>query len=231
MDIDQVLSQLRAQANPATVAGMARYGINPAGTLGLSIPALRQMAKEIGRDHALAGQLWATGIHEARILAAFVDDPQQVTEAQMERWVADFDSWDVCDQVCCNLFDRLGALAYRKAPEWAGRPEEFVRRAGFALIAALAWHDKQASDEALAQFLPVIQKGATDNRNYVKKAVSWALRHIGKRNPPLNRLAIQTAEGIRRLDAPAARWIAGEALRELTGPAVQGKWAGAISES
>jgi 3-methyladenine DNA glycosylase AlkD len=228
--MDQVLLRLRAQANPANVAGMARYGINPQGTLGISIPTLRQMAKEIGRDHPLAQQLWASGIHEARILAAYVDDPRQVTEAQMDQWVAGFDSWDVCDQVCCNLFDRLGPLAYRKAPEWAGRPEEFVRRAGFTLMAALAWHDKAATDDDLAAFLPAILMGATDKRNFVKKAVSWALRHIGKRNQHLNGLAIATAEEMRRLDAPAARWIAGDVLRELTGPAVQGKWAVPTSE-
>jgi len=221
MDIEQVLSELCAQAKPDNVAGMARFGINPQGTLGVSMPALRELAKRIGRDHALAGQLWESGVHEARILAALVDDPRQVSEAQMEQWVAGFDSWDVCDQVCCNLFDRLGPLAYRKAPAWAGRSEEFVKRAGFALMAGLAWHDKGAPDAELAKFLPSIKMGATDERNAVKKAVNWALRQIGKRNRTLNGLAIQTAEEIRQMNAPAARWIAGDALRELTSPAVQ----------
>jgi len=224
MDVEQVLAQLRALGNPDNVAGMARFGINPQNTLGVSMPALRKLAKQIGKDHALAGQLWASGVHEARILAALIDDPNLVGEAQMERWVAELDSWDVCDGVCCNLFDRL-PIAYRKAAEWSRREEEYVRRAGFALMSCLAWHDKKASDAELAEFLPLIKMGATDERNFVRKAVNWALRQIGKRNPHLNELAIQTAREIRELDARAARWIAADALRELEGETVRGKWA------
>lgn len=220
MQYEEILDHLRALANPASVAGMARYGINPHNTLGASIPALRKLAREAGCDHALAEALWASGIHEARILAALVDRPQEVTAEQMERWVRDFDSWDVCDQVCSNLFDKT-PWAYEKAVEWSGREEEFVKRAGFALMAALAWHDKKAPDSAFAVFLPLIAREAGDGRNYVKKAVNWALRQIGKRSRRLNALAIQTAEEIRQQDARAARWIAADALRELQSASVQ----------
>lgn len=222
MNAQEILIRLKSQANPANVVGMARYGINPENTLGVSIPALRSMAKETGRDHVLAQELWDSGIHEARILAAFVDDSKLVTEEQMERWVADFDSWDVCDQVCANLFDRT-PYAYQKASEWSGREEEFVRRAAFSLMAALASHDKRAPDEKFEAFLPLILQASTDERNFVKKAVNWALRGIGKRNPELNQRAIECARQIAAIDSKTARWIAGEALKELTGPAVQGK--------
>lgn len=209
-------------ANPANVAGMARYGINPENTLGISIPALRSMAKETGSSHELAQELWASGIHEARILAALIDDPQQVTEAQMEQWVVGFDSWDVCDQVCGNLFDRT-PLAYQKALEWSNREEEFVKRAGFALMAWLAVHDKKARDEQFEIFFPAILRESIDGRNYVRKAVNWALRNIGKRNRSLNQRAIETARHIARLDSKAARWIASDALNELASPAIQGR--------
>ena len=209
-------------ANPANVAGMARYGINPENTLGISIPALRAIAKEIGKDHDLAQELWASGVHEARILAAFIDDPKQVTEAQMEQWVADFDSWDVCDQVCGNLFDRT-AYAYPKALDWSSREEEFVKRAGFALMAWLPVHDKKARDEQFEIFFPAILRASTDGRNYVRKAVNWALRNIGKRNRALNQRAIATAQKIARIDSKTAHWIASDALKELTSLAIQSR--------
>jgi len=212
-DANQIIEQLRCMANPANVAGMARYGINPAQALGISLPALRQMARG-RRDHALAEALWQSGIHEARILAAMVDDSSQVSPEQMERWVLDFDSWDVCDQVCSNLFDRTRD-AVEKAHAWSQRPEEFIKRAGFVLMAALAVHDKKAGDGIFLDFLPVIQREATDGRNFVKKAVNWALRQIGKRNPALRAAAIETARQIRTIDSPAARWIAADALKEL----------------
>jgi 3-methyladenine DNA glycosylase AlkD len=215
-----VLRRLRALANPANVAGMARFGINPSGTLGVSIPILRRIAREVGTDHALAAALWASGVHEARILAALVDDPARVSRAQMNRWAADFDSWDVCDQVCSGLFDRT-PFAFQKALAWAERREEFVKRAGFVLMAALAVHDRQAPDAAFERCLPVIARHSTDERNFVKKAVNWALRQIGKRNPRLNRKAIARARVIQRLPSRAARWIAADALRELTGEGVQ----------
>lgn len=220
MEIDDIITRLKSLSNPKSVEGMARFGINPENTLGVSIPALRKMAKEIGRSHVLAQQLWDTGIHEARILAGMIDESEKVTEFQMEEWVRDFDSWDVCDQCCMNLFDRTG-FAYPKAIEWSSREEEFVKRAGFALMAVLAFHDKKAGDEAFLNFFTVIKKESVDERNYVKKAVNWALRQIGKRNINLNRLAIETAKDILKIDSRAARWIASDALRELTGEAVQ----------
>ncbi len=216
MQAKEILKQLKSLRNPRNVAGMARFGINPRNTLGVSIPTLRRIARQAGKDHRLAQELWASGIHEARILAAIVDVPEQVTEAQMERWVKDFDSWDVCDQVCSNLFDKT-AYAHRKAAQWSRRDDEFVKRAGFVLMAALAVHDKSAPDAAFSKFLPLITRGATDERNFVKKAVNWALRQIGKRNAALNRAAIATAREIQRIDSKSARWVAADALRELQG--------------
>ena len=215
-----VLARLTSLANPANVAGMARYGINPTNTLGVSVPLLRAMAKEIGKDHALALELWESGIHDARSLAGLIDDPVLVSEEQMERWVRDFDSWDVCDGVCSNLFDKT-PFAYAKAIAWSSRREEFVKRAGFVLMAALAVHDKKAPAASFRKFLPIIEREATDERNFVRKAVNWALRQIGKRSPELNRSAVASARRIRSIDSKAARWIAADALRELESEAVQ----------
>jgi len=213
LSAEQLIERLRGAAKPENVAGMARFGINPQGTLGVSIPVIRALAHG-RRDHALAQQLWDSGIHEARILAAMVDDPALVTDEQMEAWVLDFDSWDVCDQVCLNLFDRT-PMAFEKATQWAGREEEFVKRAGFALMACLAWHDKQTPDEKFITLLPLIRREAHDKRNYVKKAVNWALRQIGKRSRALNQAAIETAREIQQIDSTAAHWVARDALREL----------------
>jgi 3-methyladenine DNA glycosylase AlkD len=199
---------------------MAKFAVGGQHTLGISVPALRRLAREIGRDHDLAQQLWASGIHEARLLATMIDIPSQVTETQMEAWVKDFDSWDVCDQCCLNLF-RKTPLAYQKIDDWSLREEEFVKRAAFALIATLAVHDKKAGDEFVIAFLPIIARESMDERNFVKKAVNWALRQIGKRNPDLNRAAIQTAQEIQQLNSKSARWIAADALRELTSDKVQ----------
>lgn len=218
--LGEVLAQLRSLANPANVAGMARFGINPQNTLGIDIYTLRKLAKPLKPDHALALGLWESGVHEARILASIVDDPAQVIEEQMEDWVADFDSWDVCDQVCDNLFQHT-SFAYPKAFEWSRRSEEFVKRAGFVLMACLAAHDKAAPDGKLAQFFPVIVGAADDDRNFVKKAVNWALRNLGKRNQALNRGAVAAAEELQARGTRAARWIAADALRELTGEKVQ----------
>ena len=220
MKYEEVMSHLRSLANPEAVAGMARFGINPDHTLGISIPNLRKLAKIIGKDHSLAQELWASGVHEARILASMVDDPAKVTQEQMERWAAEFDSWDVCDQCCSNLFDKC-TLAYQEAVEWSGREQEFVKRAGFALMACLAVHDKKAADEKFLAFLPTIKREAVDPRNYVRKAVNWALRQIGKRNAGLNRAAIEAAQEILALDSKAARWIASDALRELSKERIQ----------
>jgi 3-methyladenine DNA glycosylase AlkD len=215
MTLEQILADMKALANPDNVAGMARYGIAVTGCLGVPMPVLRKMARQIGRDHNLAEGLWQSGIHEARILAGLVDDPAEVTGDQMERWVKDVDSWDICDQLCSNLFGRTG-LALEKAGAWSGRPEVFVKRAGFVLMAVLAVHDKKAGDAVFAALLPRIESEATDDRNFVKKAVNWALRQIGKRNRALNLLAVETARSIAGTDARSARWIAADALRELT---------------
>ncbi len=227
MELDEILTTLKSLANHDAVEGMARYGISSEGTLGVSIPSLRKIAKQAGKDHELAAKLWSTGIHEARILAAFVDDPAKVTVEQMDSWAADFDSWDVCDQCCCDLFYR-SEFAWRQAVAWSSRDEEFVKRAAFALMAGLAWHDKTAPDSKLKKFLPVIKRESVDERNFVKKAVSWALRNIGKRNIKLNRAAIKTAEEIAKKDhSRSARWISRDVLRELTGDAVQKRLAAA----
>ena len=229
---EEILGILRANASPENVVGMQRYGISTEGTLGVSMPLLRDLArqtknarrKDLEGRHLLADSLWSSGIHEARILAALVDVPALVDEGQMERWAHDVDSWDVCDQLCSNLFDKV-ELAWRKAMEWAGREPEFVKRAGFVLMTQLAVHDKAASDACFEPFLPLIVRESTDDRPYVKKAVNWALRQIGKRNGHLNMLAITTAEEILALhpDSVAARWIARDALRELRSEAVQSR--------
>ena len=214
MTAAEILDALRAQADAKNVAGMARYGISTANTLGVPVAVIRRLAKDAGRSHSLAAELWASGIHEARIMATIVDEPARVTRPQMNRWARDFDSWDVCDQACQNLF-RYTPFAWAMAAEWAGAKREFVRRAAFALMAGLAVKDKGAPDEDFEALLPLIAGAATDERNMVKKAVNWALRSIGKRNPRLRRSAIAAAEDIRAIDSPAARWIASDALREL----------------
>ena len=214
MTSKKIVKILKSHANPVNVAGMARYGICSKNSLGVSIPSLRQLAKQIGMNHALALELWQTGIHEAQILAALLGDPKQMTARQMESWVRDFDSWDVCDQVCSNLFDKT-SWSRSKAVVWTERHAEFIKRAGFVLMAALAVHDKQASDRLFLEFLPLIEREAHDERNFVRKAVNWALRQIGKRNKRLRRAAIAAARRIQRQNSKSARWIAADALREL----------------
>jgi 3-methyladenine DNA glycosylase AlkD len=220
VNYEEVVSQLQSLANPEAVAGMARYGINPSSAYGVSIPNLRKIAAKAGKHHLLAGALWESGIHEARILASMVEDPRKLTEEQMDRWVKDFNSWDLCDQCCNNLF-RKWPHAHDKAMAWSAREEEFIRRAGFVLMACLAVHDKQAPDKQFLRYLPEILRASVDRRNFVKKAVNWALRQIGKRNHHLNAAAIEAAEQMRELDSPPAKWIAADAIRELAGDAVQ----------
>lgn len=220
--VAEVLDTLKAKARPDQLGGMARYGITVERRLGVSVPELRKLAREIGRDHRLALGLWRTGVADARILASMVDDPAKLTEAQMEEWVKAFDSWDVCDQVCDNLFEKA-PFVWKKITDWSAREEEFVKRACFALIACLAWHDKKAEDTRFMELFPLIVRGATDERNFVKKGVNWALRNIGKRNPRLNREAIAVAREIQRLDSKAARWIASDAIRELESQSVQAR--------
>jgi 3-methyladenine DNA glycosylase AlkD len=217
-----VLDRLQKEGHPENLEGMARYGMTIEKRLGVSIPEMRKLARELGKDHKLALDLWRTGIAEARIVAGMVGDPDNLTEKQMEEWVKDINSWDVCDQVCMNLFEK-SQLAWKKIIGWSEREEEFVKRAAFSLIACLALHDEKASDEKFIELLPVIMQAATDDRNFVKKAVDWALRNIGKRNLTLNRAAINAAKQIQRLDSKAARWIAADAIRELESDPVQSK--------
>ncbi len=218
----EILKHLESRLDTNALAGMARFGINTKNAYGVPITVLRKIAKETGKNHALARELWSSGIHEARILASMVDAPEKVTEEQMEGWVKDFDSWDISDQCCSNLFSRTG-FAFMKAREWSRRDEEFVKRAGFVLMAALAVHEKKATDEMFIDFLPLIKSGATDERNFVRKAVNWALRQIGKRNKHLNEKAIVAAKDIVRLDSRSARWIASDAQRELESEKVQSR--------
>ena len=221
--VDEVLERLRGLARPGGREGMGRFGINPERALGVRMPDIRGLAKDLGTDHGLALALWRTEVHEARILASMVADPERVTERQMESWVRGIDSWDVCDQVCGNLFDRT-PFARAKSIEWAGRDQEFVKRAGFAIMAWRAVHDRDAGDDDFLELLPVIEREASDPRNFVKKAVSWALRQIGKRNRRLNRAAAAAAKRLaEKGESPEARWVGRDALRELTSEPVRSR--------
>jgi 3-methyladenine DNA glycosylase AlkD len=214
MDYENILRRLLQMRNQENVQGMERFGIHSNNMLGIQVKDLRDLAKEIGKTHTTAKKLWESDIHEARILASMVDAPEDVTIQQMETWAAGFDSWGVCDQVCNNLFKKT-PHARKKALEWSCRQEEFIKRAGFTLMACLAVSDKKANDAEFERFLQLIQKAATDERTYVKKAVNWALRQIGKRNTNLNKKAKTTAGKIAKINSKPARWIASDALREL----------------
>ena len=220
MKYQNIIKLLKSKGDQKSVEAMARFGINPKKCFGLTVTAVRQIAREIPKDHKLAGQLWASGIREARLLSCLVEELDLVTEKQVDAWVKDFDSWDICDHCCGNLFDRT-PFAYKKVREWSKRKEEFVKRAAFALLAWLAVHDKTVTDQQLYKFFPLIQKAATDERNYVKKAVSWALRHIGKRSKAANRQALIVAKEIKKLEAKSARFIANETIRELSSQKIQ----------
>jgi 3-methyladenine DNA glycosylase AlkD len=218
--VEEVLEKLKEKARPDQIEGMSRFGMTAEGRMGVSVPDMRKIAKELGRDHNLAVELWKTTTPEARILASMIDEPEKLTEEQMENWVKDFNSWDVCDQVCMNLFEKT-PLAWKKILDWSKREEEFVKRAAYALVACLAWHDKETEDDRFIALFKVIVRGAPDDRNFVKKAVNWALRNIGKRNRNLNKAAVQTAREIQLIDSRAARWVASDAIRELQSEAVQ----------
>ncbi|MEX0832821.1 MAG: DNA alkylation repair protein [Actinomycetota bacterium] len=215
LSAEELIHILSKRGTARNREGMRRFGINVDNAVGVSMTELRKLARPLGRDHKLAGELWRSGIHEARILASIVDDPARVTEAQMERWIRAFESWDLCDQVCMNLFDKT-PFAYDKALEWSERKPEFQKRAGFALMACLAWHDRDSPDTRFREFLPVIEREADDDRNFVKKSVNWALRQIGKRSPGLRRSAMASAKRIAKQDSRSAHWIASDALRELS---------------
>jgi 3-methyladenine DNA glycosylase AlkD len=221
MTCAEVLQLLASRPDPQAPAGMARFGIVAKKVHGgWSTPDLQRLARSIGRDRAMAQGLWASEFFEARILATMIDDPAKVTPRQMNMWAKDFDSWAMCDSACINLF-RYSQFAHRKCVEWSARPEEYVKRAAFALMAGLAVADKAASDQAFLKFLPLIKRAAVDERKMVMKGVNWALRQIGKRNTRLNRAALAACQTIHRLDSRPARWISSDARRELASPAVQ----------
>jgi 3-methyladenine DNA glycosylase AlkD len=217
-EVQRVLTWLKRHSSKSTRAGMARYGLPSDNALGVSVADIRLLAKRLGRDHALALALWDTGVYEARMLTTFIDEPSRVTPAQMDRWCRDFDSWGICDTLCFHLFDKT-PHAWKKIAKWSDARAEFVRRASFALLASVALHDKKAPDKPFLDSLAFIERAATDDRNFVKKAVSWALRGIGKRNAALNAAAIKLARRLADSPHPAARWIGKDALRDLATPA------------
>ena len=214
MTVQEVLAELRAMESPRNREGMARFGINTGSALGIKVTDLKKFARFIQKDHNLARDLWKSGIHEARILAAIVADHKRISREEIEEWARDFNSWDLVDQTCNNLI-RKTEFAHDLALEWSGREEEFIRRAGFSLMAVLAVHDKGAPDGVFENYLAVIETGAGDERNFVMKSVNWALRQIGKRSPYLGKKAINCAEKIKEQETKNARWIASNALREL----------------
>jgi 3-methyladenine DNA glycosylase AlkD len=216
----RVLRELERVADSKVRAKMAYFGVRVPKAYGISTPILHALARRIGKDHALAEQLWSSGIHEARILATLIGEPAKVTAKQMERWAREFDSWDIVDAACCYLYAGASS-AWRQVEAWSSRREEFVKRAAFSLAAYLSYKDKQALDAQFERFLHIIEREAHDERNFVRKAVNWALRNIGKRNLRLNRSAIRAAERIQKQESRSARWIATDALRELRSDAVQ----------
>ena len=216
----ELLGHLRRLSNPRNIEGMARYGIAPASPLGVSVKQLRDLAREVDRDHDVAALLWKSGLHEARILASILEEPDRVTKAQMERWAKGFDSWDLCDQCCANTFEKT-PYAWEMVRVWSSRKEEYVKRAAFSLLARLAVSDKETADDRFKRLLPLVKKGATDGRNYVKKAVSWSARQIGKRSIGLHKQALSLAAGLSRSKHDSARWIAKDIMKDLNRPALK----------
>jgi 3-methyladenine DNA glycosylase AlkD len=215
MSTAAVLAWLRRHGSERNVAGMARYGIVAKRVFGVSMGTMQPLARRLRPNHSLALALWQSGWYEARLLAALIDDPALVTRSQMNRWAASFENWADCDTVCFHLFDRV-PFAYAKAAQWATSRREFVRRAAFALMAALALHDKAAADSRFLPFLPMIERAASDERNFVKKGVNWALRGIGRRSAATHAAAVKVARRLADSGDPSARWVGKDALRELT---------------
>ena len=223
-DLDSVVAELRKLSSKRVRDGMARYGLPSEKALGVAVGDIRDLGKRIGRNHALALALWKTDIYEARMLAAFIGDPERITPAQMDRWCRDFDNWGICDTLCFHLFDKT-PHAWAKIAQWSGAgpsgsDREFVKRAAFALLASLAGHDKTAADKEFLRTFPLIERAADDDRNFVKKGVSWALRGIGHRNRELNAAAVELAQRLAASENSTARWIGKDALRDITRPAV-----------
>ncbi len=218
--VKEIIKTLESFARPENLDGMARFAIVGDKRMGVSMPNVRKIAKGIGKNHQLARELWRTGIPECMIVAGLIGEPDKLTEKQMEKWVQDFNSWDVCDQVCGNLFDK-SPFVLNKIHEWSDRVEEFVKRAAFVLIAITAVHNKTANDKYFIDFFPLLIKGSTDERNFVRKAVNWAIRSIGKKNLNLNNEAINLSNKISQIESKSAHWIAADAIRELKSEAVQ----------
>lgn len=220
--VEKVVAELKKYYNPVNIEGMKRYGIEVSTAFGVNAPTIRAIAKSIGRNHNLALQLWDCGVHEAKHIAALTADPKLTTKSLMNKWVRDFKSWDICDSTCSNLF-RKTDFAVDKIFEWAERKDEFIRRAGFSLMAYVAVHHKKREDKEFLQFFPLLKKHSVDERNFVKKAVNWALRSIGKRSRYLNKEALELARDIKNIDSKSARWIANDAISELTDPKILGR--------
>jgi 3-methyladenine DNA glycosylase AlkD len=217
--LQSIMKELKSLSHPENLAGMARYGIKIDNALGVKVPDLRRIARRVKRNHGLALELWGTGVHDARILASMLAEPEKATPALMDEWAELFYAWDICDQTCMNFFVYT-KFAHKKAVEWSKRREEFIKRAGFALMACIAWKNKDMKESECADFFACMERESADGRNYVKKSVNWALRQAGKRNPELHCAAIACAERIAKQDSKSAKWIAADALRELKNPKV-----------
>jgi 3-methyladenine DNA glycosylase AlkD len=220
MKYEEVMAQLKSMGEPKNVEGMKRFGIKSENNFGNSVTYLRNFAKKIGKDHELAVKLWESGIRDARMVAACIENPETVSEEQVDKWVRDLDSWDICDHCCGHFFDKT-PFAYKKVREWTKSNELFVKRAGFSLIAWLAVHDKKKDDFEFVDFLKIIERESTDERNYIRKSVNWALRQIGKRNIDMNKKALELSRKIQKIDSKTAKWIASDAIRELTSEKVK----------
>lgn len=222
MELQEIVGRLELLSTPENIEGMARFGITPEKTYAVRIPELRKIAKETGKNHEMALKLWALDFRETKILACMIEDPEMVSSAQMNEWALEFDYWEICDQCCMNLFSKT-KFAYEKIFEWGKHEEEFVKRAAFSLLAVLAVHDKKQSDEQFEQYFPLLISASTDNRNFVKKSVNWALRSIGKKNSSLNKSSIDLAEEILAINTKSSKWIASNALKELRSEKVRKK--------
>ena len=218
--VQVALESLEKMSTQRDRDNLARFGIEATNPLGVSMSNIQVLAKRLGRSHELAAALWDTNVYEARMLTSFVDEPERVTAAQMDRWCRDFDNWGICDTLCFKLFDQT-PYAWAKVAQWGDKRDEFVKRAAFALLASLAAHDKSATNEQFLECLPLIERAATDERNFVKKGVSWALRTLGRRNAVLNEAAVVVARRLAASPEPAARWIGKGALKELTNALVK----------
>ncbi|HUT82828.1 MAG TPA: DNA alkylation repair protein [Candidatus Bathyarchaeia archaeon] len=215
LTLQQILAHLEENSDPDSLIGMARVGITPADAFGTKIPILRSLAKKLGKNHSLAQELWSINKRETRILACMIDDPKLVTEEQLESWVVEFSYWEICDQCILNLFEKT-RFAYQKSYEWSERDEEYVKRAGFVLMARLAFSDRISKDEKLVTFIPIIKRQISDERTTVKKAISWALREMGKRSLQLNKYIIELATELLKSESKATRWVANDVLNDIT---------------